>query len=275
MDMMFDTVITVDWSGGNQKPVTPSADAIWVSVWRYGRQETPMYFRNRQLAEMWIRVTLTEEMGFNRRVFVGFDFAFGFPDGFAKAITGQDDPLAMWGWLEGHIVDNPNSNNRFNVAGLMNARFDGVGPFWGNASSHDVKDLPRKGTLRTCTSFAERRAVERKIKGAFPVWQLAGAGAVGSQTLMGLPVLQRLRMRFADQVAVWPFEPLDRPITFVEIWPSLFKNAVQVNAGVHAIKDAVQVHTLTQIIAAMDADTLAAHFDVPVTPEGWIFGVDP
>jgi len=243
MDMMFDTIITVDWSGGNQKPVTPSSDAIWVSIWRYGRQDPPLYFRNRQLVEMWLRVTLAEELEFKRRVFVGFDFAFGFPDGFAKAITGQDDPLAMWDWLEEHLIDSPNANNRFDIAGIMNARFDGIGPFWGNALPHDIEHLPRKGKDRTCTIFAER--------------------------------LQRLRRRFADQLAVWPFEPLDRPIAFIEIWPSLFKDEVHDNASVHAIKDAVQVHTMTQMIAAMDAKTLAAHLDVPATPEGWIFGVAP
>lgn len=273
MDINFDTIITVDWSGGHQRPVTPSADAIWASVWRYGVQEKPMYFRNRQLVEFWLRVTLEEELKFGRRVFVGFDFAFGFPEGFASALTGKDDPLALWGWLEDHIMDTPKANNRFEVAGLMNAPFDGVGPLWGNASSTDVAGLPRKGNDRTCTAFAEKRQVETRTKGAFPVWQLAGAGAVGSQTLMGLPVLERLRHRFGGKVSVWPFEPLDTPIAFVEVWPSLYADEIANNADVHTVKDAVQVHTLTQIIAAMDAQTLGATLDVPPNREGWIFGV--
>lgn len=271
--MTFDTIITIDWSGGNQRPTTPSTDAIWASVWHYGTQKPPMYFRNRQLVEFWLRATLDEELKFGRRVFVGFDFAFGFPEGFTAAVTGHDDPLAIWGWLEAHIMDSPQANNRFEVAGLINARFDGIGPFWGNASATDIDALPRKGRDRTCRAFAERRQVETRIKGAFPVWQLAGAGAVGSQTLMGLPVLERLRRRFAGKISVWPFELLETPVAFVEIWPSLYANEVTANAALHPIKDAVQVHTLTQIIAAMDGPALGRTLDVPPNSEGWIFGV--
>ncbi|SLN53427.1 hypothetical protein [Pseudooctadecabacter jejudonensis] len=273
MDVTFDTYITVDWSGGNQRPAVPSPDAIWVSIWRYGVQEKPLYFRNRQLLEVWLRAALKDELTNKRRVFVGFDFAFGFPDGFAEAITGDADPLAMWRWLEGLIVDSPKANNRFEVAGVMNSRFDGVGPFWGNASPHDVDGLPRKGSTRTCTAFAEKRAVEDRLPGAFPVWQLAGAGAVGSQTLMGLPVLWRMIERFPDMISVWPFESLDRPIAFVEIWPSLFADQVAANGDVHPIKDAMQVHTMTDLVANMAQAERAALLDVPRNREGWIFGV--
>jgi len=78
--------------------------------------------------------------------------------------------------------------------------FDGVGPFWGNPFPNvDFEHLPRKGLARTNTQFPEKRAVERRAKGSFACWQLSGAGAVGSQVLMGLPVLARLRRRFAGK----------------------------------------------------------------------------
>lgn len=275
MGVTFDTIITVDWSGGNQKSVKPCADAIWVSVHRDGRQDPPVYFRNRQLVESWLILVLTEERTAGRRVFVGFDFAFGYPDGFAHAVTGDPDPLALWQWYDEHIIDTPTTNNRFDIAGTLNARFDGIGPFWGNGLKRDVADLPRKGNDRTCTAYPERRAVEHKATGAFSVWQMSGAGAVGSQVMMGLPVLHRLRQHFKDQVAVWPFEAIDAPIVFVEVWPSLYADAVRANHHIHPIKDAVQVHVLTDTIASMSPDNLARTLDVPVTSEGWIFGVDP
>jgi hypothetical protein len=39
MDVTYDTIVTVDWSGGNAKAVKPCADAIWVSTITKGEQE--------------------------------------------------------------------------------------------------------------------------------------------------------------------------------------------------------------------------------------------
>lgn len=273
MGVTYDTYIIVDWSGGNQKSLAPCADAIWACRWHEQRLEDPLYFRNRQLFEVWLKATLKDEIQRGNRVFVGFDFAFGFPNGFAEAVTGSDNPLALWDWFERHIVDSPTANNRFDVAGLLNSRFDGIGPFWGNPLSRDIPDLPRKGTLRTCRAFPEKRQVETRAKGAFPVWQLSGVGAVGSQTLTGLPVLWRLRQRFAGQLRVWPFEPLDAPVTFVEVWPSLYARDVDEHMREGSIKDAVQVRVLTERIAQMDPQERADFLDVPASAEGWIFGV--
>lgn len=275
MAVTFDTIVAVDWSGGNQKPALPSADAIWACVNRYGKTEKPLYFRNRQLVEFWLRSLLSDELKLGRRVMVGLDFPFGYPNGFAKTVTGQDDPLAFWNWLDDHIADTPTANNRFDVAGALNARFDGIGPFWGNGLARDIEDLPRRGSTRTCTDFADRRDVEQKASGAFSVWQLSGAGAVGSQVLMGLPVLQRLRRKFPTDIAVWPFEPLDRPVAFVEIWPSFYNDQLKSGPYDSWIKDAAQVHMMATLIAEMAPEELAEALDVPATPEGWIFGVAP
>jgi molybdopterin molybdotransferase len=122
--------------------------------------------------------------------------------------------------------------------------------------------------------FPERRAAEARAKGTFTCWQLAGAGAVGSQALMGLPMLARLRRRFP--VAVWPFEPLDAPVAFVEIWPSLLSGTVaqEMQAqGAGAIKDAVQVAAMTRALAVLPPDALREMLDVPAPEEGWIFGL--
>lgn len=275
MDVTFDTIVTVDWSGGVQKSVRPCADAIWVSVARNGVQDPPQYFRSRQAVEPWLMTLLERELTSGRRVFCGFDFAFGYPTGFGKALTGSDDPLSVWSWFESRVEDAPKSNNRFELASEINRDLGGCGPFWGCPATRETPFLSAKKSTRTSMPFAEKRTVETRASGAFAVWQLAYVGAVGSQVIMGLPVLERLRRQFAGNVAVWPFEPLDRPIAFVEVWPSLYAHHITPRLGEHHIKDAVQMHVLTELIANMTPETLAKTLAVPATPEGWIFGVAP
>lgn len=275
MAPLFDTIATVDWSGGNQKSVTPCADAIWVSLRRADHHVAPKYFRSRQAVEPFLRDLIEEELTAGRRLLLGFDFAFGYPAGACARITGSDDPLALWRYFGERIEDTPTANNRFDVAAEINAMSPGIGPFWGNGLKRDIDHLPRKGRTREpdLHGFAERRAVEQRQRGAFSVWQLSGVGSVGSQVLMGLPVLDRLRRTFADKIAVWPFEPLDRPVAFVEVWPSLYAPIITPRLRDHPIKDAVQMHVLTELIATMPASDLTATLTVPATPEGWIFGV--
>ena len=272
--MTFDTIVTVDWSGGNAKSARPQKDAIWVSMARDGTHHAPLYFRSRQYVEPWLAALMREELNANRRAIFGFDFAFGYPAGFGEALTGSADPFAVWRWFEEHVEDAPTSNNRFELAARIN-RMLGQPLFWGCPKSKASDHLSTHGRDANVLPFAEKRVVETVTPGAFTVWQLAYPGAVGSQVIMGLPVLERLRRTFPDQVSVWPFEPLDRPIAFVEVWPSLFNDRIAPRLPEHPIKDAVQVHVLTQIIAAMSPDHLARTLAVPPTPEGWIFGVAP
>lgn len=273
MDVKFDTIVTIDWSGGNARSAKPSADAIWVSVIRDDVQEDPQYFPSRQAFEPWIIDLIEGELIATRRMMLAFDFAFGYPTNAAQRITGSPDPLDFWDWLDERIIDDQKENNRFDVAGAINAKFEGIGPYWGNGLQRDIPQLPRKGLAREHHGFEEKRVVEQRAKGAFSVWQLSGAGAVGSQVLMGLPVLSRLRKRFSGKVAVWPFEPLDTPITLVEIWPSLYKSSINAGPYGHWITDAAQVHVTAQIIRKMSFNALAQTLDVPRTNEGWIFGV--
>jgi molybdopterin molybdotransferase len=269
----FDTYLMVDWSGGNDRGAAPKKDAIWVCVGRAGIAENPIYMRNRHVAESWITNFLTSERTAGRRVLAGFDFAFGYPAGFGQALTGSDDPFAIWDWVTDRIEDKPDGNNRFDVAGEINARFPGVGPFWANGLKRDIADLPRKGLARNAHGMTEKRQAELETKGAFAVWQLAGAGAVGSQVLMGLPTLNRLRHRFAPDIAVWPFENVDKPIAIVEIWPSLIAQAIAATQPANRIKDAHQVAVLAQTLSALPAHQIAQMLDVPKTSEGWILGL--
>ncbi len=271
--MNFDQVIVVDWSGGNDRGAKPTKDAIWACVARAGITDKPIYFRNRQAFEIWITQNLDTAIAAGERVFCGFDFPFGYPRGFAEHITGQSDPFALWNWLEQAITDEPRTNNRFEVAATLNRKCEGVGPFWGNGTKTDWPDLPRKGTHRRDHGFAEKRAAETATKGAFTVWQLAGAGSVGSQTLMGLPVLQRLRKRFERDVSVWPIETPKARIVLAEVWPSLISDVIERTMPQAVIKDAHQVETMSRAISRLPKTELSQMMNIDQTTEGWIFGL--
>lgn len=265
----FDRFIVVDWSGGNDTGPRPRRDAIWIA--EAGQQ--PVYIRNRLLAQDWLQQRIAAGIALGERLCVGFDFPFGYPQGFAHALTGSHDPFAIWRWLAERIKDAPKGNNRFDLAGQVNLELgQGRGPFWGNGLARDVEGLPRTKAGYS-NPFPERRACEAMAKGAFSCWQLAGAGAVGSQVLMGLPVLWHLRQRFGGQVAVWPFEPPEQQIGFVEIWPSLRAAAVRAAERPGDIRDAVQVRVTADWLAGLEPDALHAMLSVHAPEEGWILGV--
>ncbi|MES0864610.1 gephyrin-like molybdotransferase Glp [Ruegeria sp. SCPT10] len=265
---LFDSFAMVDWSGGNDTGPTPRKDAIWACVVRDGKVRALDYLRNRVVAETWLRDLIETELAAGRRLFLGFDFPFGYSQGFTEAITGHDDPLALWDWLETQVEDSPNANNRFDLAGLINSRFGGKGPFWMNALRRDIDGLPRT-KQDYHNPFPDRRAVETRAKGSFTCWQMAGAGSVGGQVMMGLPVLSRLRHAFDGKVAVWPFQPLDKPVAFVEIWPSLNLGS----APPDQIKDAWQVEQVALTLSRLSDQELTEQLDVSAPEEGWILGV--
>jgi len=267
----FDTFVMVDWSGGNDTGPRPRRDAIWACRVQDGHAQEPVYLRNRMLAEAWLSEQIERDLTSGRRVLLGFDFPFAYPAGFSAAVTGTDNPLSQWDWFEARIEDAPRLNNRFDLAGAINRRVGaGHGPFWANGLKRDISGLPRTKT-RYRNPFPDRRVVERFAKGSFTCWQMAGAGAVGSQVMMGLPVLSRLRRRFPEKVAVWPFEPLDTPVALVEIWPSLTVGT----PPSEMIKDAWQVQQVALGLNGLERAELALRLDVHAPEEGWILGVDP
>ncbi|KIC11865.1 molybdopterin biosynthesis protein MoeA [Leisingera sp. ANG-M1] len=274
----FDSVLAVDWSAAKRKPQRPSKDAIWLGLARNGCAEQQIYCRSRQEAEAWIDGFLAAEQAAGRRVLAVFDFPFGYPRGFARRVTGSDDPFALWQWLEERIEDTEDgSNNRFEIASEMNRLFAGPGPFWGKPDEQNWPDIPYRKTGVTYDAVSERRCADLAAKAASSCFQLFFNPTVGSQVLMGLPVLQRLRLR--HQAAVWPFQKVAAAqIVFAEVWPGLIESAVKAAmavAGPEEIRDRVQMRLLSQALSRLPAVELAAMLDAApedAQEEAWILG---
>ncbi len=270
----FDTIAIVDWSAGKRAPARPSKDAIWIGVVREGAEQEPVYCRSRIEAEGWLSGFLDAEAQAGRRVLIGFDFPFGYPSGFVRHVTGTDDPLAFWDWLEARITDSEaGENNRFDVASEINRLFDGPGPFWGKPSEEGWPDVPYRKVGVSYDSFAERRACDLAAKASSSCFQLFFNPTVGSQALMGLPMLARLRRRAG--VAVWPFQDwAEAQTVLVEIWPGLIDPAVKAVQS-DGIRDAVQVRLLARALAGLSSERLTALLaDVgpEAKEEAWILG---
>ncbi|UWQ21409.1 molybdopterin-binding protein [Jannaschia sp. W003] len=273
--MRFDLVVAADWSSAaTPSPARPSADAIWVCADLRGEREV-RYFRTRHAALAWIDALLAQ----GHRTLLGFDFAYGFPRGFAEVLTGRAEAIAAWDWLAERVRDGAdNGNNRFEVAAQANARFGGIGPFWGHPQGRDYPGLPARKSAREGLTLPEHRRCEGG-SGAKSVWQIAYSGSVGGQTLVGLPALARLRRTHPD-LAVWPqqtgFAVPDARIVLAEIYPSLFDDMPHD----HPIRDARQVAATAAALRAMPDAWFTAPAAVPdaarvAREEGWILGVGP
>ena len=304
---LFDRYVMIDWSASNQKaPATPRPDAIWIGDLSSGAG-TQVYCRTRAEAEMTVRGILGESLARGERVLIGFDFPFGYPRGFAAALgLGGALPWeALWRDLAARVTDDDaNKNNRFDVARSYNEMITGgPGPFWGCPPAHSHGALTQ--TAMGLLSFpyvlpdgdlAKFRVTEVLIPGTVQeVWRLYGAGSVGSQALVGINRVARLRFdpKFSGVSQVWPFETgLAAPelpageaaIVFAEIWPGMV-DAAQLTSllGEGLLRDQAQVRLMCEWARGHDEtgtlgtylappQALADHADVVVAEEGWILG---
>jgi hypothetical protein len=165
--------IAVDWSGA----ASGAARRIWLAEVVDGALVRLECGRDRaQLAEELIAIGRATP-----DVVAGLDFAFGVPAWYAAALGAADGP-ALWataaregeGWLR-----------------------CGEPPWWGRPGK-------RRGDDDPLTRFRRTEREVPRVAGIAPksVFQVGGAGAVGTGSVRGMPLLARLH---AAGWRIWPF----------------------------------------------------------------------
>jgi len=302
MARLFDSYVMVDWSAAS-KPAT-GADSIWIGALTPDARMKLNFKASNPPTRAKALEELTDLLGRclkrGDRVLLGVDFPLGFPAGTSDALKLKGD--APWRSIRDFLLkemkDKPdNSNNRFSLAAQMNRRMsDGPFPFWGCSKKDELTTLSLKKSREhgpkdvTEYRISETFAAETRKARPQPVWKIAYAGAVGGQTLTGIPAIERLREKF-PALKLWPFEiPFaklddealgDARIVVAEIYPSL----VATTANANEIKDEAQVRTMAEWFAERDANgKLPALFasEAKLTDaqkakvrqeEGWILGL--
>jgi hypothetical protein len=181
--------IAVDWSGA----LTGAAARIWLASASAGELLSLHAPGSRDA----VHALLLARRADPRPVLVGLDFAFSLPAWFLRQ-RGWTSVQGLW---QAAAADGE--------AWLRDCR----PPFWG-----------RPGAGRPHAVERGLRRTEREIDGPAPksVFQVGGAGAVGTGSVRGMPMLLSL------QVAGWAVWPFDAPgtHTLVEIYPRWLTGAV-------------------------------------------------
>lgn len=303
MARLFDSFIMVDWSAAS-KPAS-GKDSIWIGAlapdarlrlkFRAANPET------REKAFQQLKELIQRLVGRGDRILLGFDFPLGYPKGTAAALGLKSKDaawVAMHEFLCKEMKDKPdNTNNRFALAARMNRLIsDGPFPFWGCPKRDELTTLsvkkPRDHEKGDVAEYrlTEKEAIKQKLGRPQPVWKVAYAGAVGGQSLTGIPVLHKLQAEI-EGFKIWPFEmplaPMTRDdldgvnVVATEIYPSMRPTVV----GDREIRDEAQVRIIAEFFAELDEkQRLGALFEGPKDAsktkistvsgeEGWILGV--
>lgn len=258
---MSPTFVAVDWSGARDP-----RRAIWLAEVVEGRLRRLEGGRGRgEVVEH-----LVERAARDPHLVVGLDFAFSFPDWFLRE-HGVESGRGAWDLAarrgEDWLATCPP-------------------PFWGRPGRGrpDVDGLLRRTELEA-----------GRVPGARPksVFQIGGAGAVGTASLRGMPYLTTLA---GAGFSIWPFDPPAWPLV-VEIYPRLLLGKVRKSdpgerteylerswPGLEedlAARAAGSEHALD---AAVSARVMARHLDPRSLPrttdpvvgrEGWIWWPTP
>jgi hypothetical protein len=186
--------IAVDWSGARDR----AAKTIWLAEVVDGRLVRLENGRSReQVADF-----LVAEAERDPAMVVGFDFAFSLPAWFLEE-RGLENVGELWELADREAED-------------WLSRCEP--PFWGRPGKGRPDLGPRRDHFRrTDTDVPNTGGIRPKS-----VFQIGGAGAVGTGSLRGMPILHRLTV---EGFSVWPFGSTDLPL-IVEIYPRVLTGAV-------------------------------------------------
>ena len=197
MARLFDAYIIADWTAAEGKKL--GDQSVWIGVAkrdvRFRLYTETHNVATRAEGEKLLATLLADHRKRGDRVLVGFDFNFGYPAGTAERLKLPGTPWqAMWKFIASNIVDkSDNSNNRYQVAAKINRLMtDNAWPMWGAPAKQAQRWLTTtKPPAGSGADIPEYRATQDAVrKGKLQpksVWQMHGAGAVGGQTLVGVP----------------------------------------------------------------------------------------
>jgi hypothetical protein len=192
-------VIAVDWSGAR----VGAARKIWWAERGAEGEAVLEGGRSREAVTAALVATVHRARAHGERVVIGLDFAFGVPAWYARQSawrTGAD----VW--------------RHFGVEAVDRLLAAPAAPFWGRPPQRT-----RPALLRAGTTTPPLRATEAEIAPVarpFSIFQLAGAGSVGTAALRGFATLRALHEVGA---CLWPFadDPGGAGAVVVEVWPRL------------------------------------------------------
>ena len=221
-DLGLQRVVGVDWSG-DQGP--GQRRKIWAGVWTAaGSSSSVVLESGRTRVELmeWL-VELARE---TPRMVVGFDFSFSYPAWFLRELGIASAPefwrLVADGQGERWLHRDCEDGRFWGKAGLKRlgkkpAEFCG---------EHAYRMLRRAETVLKVRAEIDDPVKAARIAGIAPksVFQIGGAGAVGTASLGGMPGLLRLR---EAGFRIWPYDaPSVKKPLVVEIYTRLMTGAV-------------------------------------------------
>jgi hypothetical protein len=208
-------VVAVDWSGDRSE--AGQRRKIWAGVWTMnptqgdttaldgapgagkvdGGRVTLEGGRTRAEVGEWL-IAMARE---TPRMVVGLDFCFSFPAWFVRGELGCEDGPAFWELVAGGLGE------QWLARGNPDRRFWGKHPkpaeFRGDGLHRMLRATDIDCKLAARIPEAERAERVRGI-GPKSVFQIGGAGSVGTASLRGMPVLRRLREAGFASVALRP-----------------------------------------------------------------------
>jgi hypothetical protein len=181
-------IFAVDWSGKAKR----EDEFVWLAEVRDGQLVSLENGRGRAVLIEHILDLARED----HEMVVGFDFAFSFPKWWCD----------MQGWHDARDVWLAMKTCGDALLAACNP------PFWGRPSKPNPHLVGRR----------YRRTERQDNKQAKSVFQIGGAGAVGTGSIRGMPYLHTLSER---RFSVWPFDAVQLPCA-IEIYPRALTGTV-------------------------------------------------
>ncbi len=208
---MSTRVIAIDWSGAKQN----AAKKIWLAEFRNGQ---PFGLPSNGKDPTEVLDNLVRSCAVDRETVVGMDFAFSFPEWF---IADQNCRTAEEMWTRAE------SDGERWLKECSN-------PFWGRPGKRNPRRREKEQFRKTDREFL--------VKGIRPksIFQIGGAGAVGTGSIRGMLLLRQLSR---EGFSIWPFQPNGWP-RVIEIWPRTLTGQVR-KTNLGARREYIDTHCPT------------------------------